>query len=65
MDIYRSKTDIHLMVCAPCIEDQEIDISEGWDEYPLGECSICGAVNEDARIEYDDVHRFGHMKWPT
>ena len=38
------------MVCAPCIVDQEIDISEDWDEYPLGECSICGAVNEDARF---------------
>ena len=50
MDIYRSKKDIHLMVCAPCIVDQEIDISEDWDEYPLGECSICGAVNEDARF---------------
>jgi|AP45_3_1055517.scaffolds.fasta_scaffold33397_2 hypothetical protein len=49
MDIYRSKTDIHLMVCEHCVKDQEIDISD-YDEYPLGVCSICGAVNEDARF---------------
>ena len=64
MDIYRSKSDIHMMVCAPCVEDHSIDLSD-YDEYPLGTCSICGAVNEDARTEYDEVHRFGHMHWTT
>jgi hypothetical protein len=50
MDIYRNKADIHFMACKACIEDHDIDISEGWDEYPLGVCSICGAVNEDAHF---------------
>ena len=49
MDIYRSKTDIHMVVCEHCVKDHEVDLSD-YDEYPLGECSICGAVNEDARF---------------
>ena len=49
MDIYRSRSDIHMIVCEHCVKDHEIDLSE-YDEYPLGECSICGAVNEDARL---------------
>ena len=52
MDIYRSKSDIHMMACASCVEDHDIDLSD-YDEYPLGTCSICGAVNEDARIVYE------------
>jgi hypothetical protein len=57
MDIYRSKTDINLMVCEHCVKEQEIDIA-GYDEYPLGVCSICGAVNEDARVEYNDIQQY-------
>ena len=52
MDIYRSKSDIHTMVCESCVKDHEIDLSD-YDEYPLGECSICGAVNEDARVIHE------------
>jgi len=45
------------MVCEHCVKDHDIDLSD-YDEYPLGECSICGAVNEDARIEYEDWSAF-------
>jgi hydrogenase maturation factor HypF (carbamoyltransferase family) len=61
MDIYRNKKDKDLCVCDSCVKDHEIDLSE-YEEYPLGECSICGTINEDARIEYDEWSAYLGLK---
>ena len=50
--IYHLRQSKSLVMCEECL-DSHGPVPGKWDEEPLKECSICGAVDEDTREEYD------------
>ena len=49
--IYHLRESKSLVLCEECL-DEHGPVAGKWDEEPLKECSICGAVDEDTREEY-------------
>ena len=49
--IYHVRHSKSLVMCEECLNDLG-PVPGKWDEEPLKECSICGAVDTDTREEY-------------
>ena len=49
--IYHLRQSKSLVMCDQCLDDHG-PVPGKWDEEPLKECSICGAVDADTREEY-------------
>jgi len=51
MVVWRHKQDKNLIICSQCAKEHITDLFE-YEEYPYGECSICGSIDEQSREEY-------------
>ena len=56
--IYKQSEAKTLILCDSCL-DELGPLPGRWDEEPLMECSVCGAIDDQSREEMDAYHH--HM----
>ena len=61
--IYKHQESKTLILCDACFEDLGPHPGK-WDEEPLMECSVCGAIDDQTREEMDAYHHdMSNQQW--